>query len=104
MGRTTVWSPPRLVVVVTSGAIRNVRGKKTAEDIRDDFRVLPVVLCEWTCGTNRALVLRVWNIAPQERGVRNFHLVERQFVVEQADWDLEATMGPSVSQKTKADR
>jgi hypothetical protein len=32
----------------------------------------------------------IWvrNIASQERGVRNFHLVERQFVVEQADRHL----------------
>ena len=41
------------------------------------------------------------NIAPQKRGVRNFHLVERQFVVERADRHLESNHGTSVSQKQK---
>jgi len=56
--------------------------------IRDDFGVLLVVLREWPRRADLAYTVRVRDFALQESRVCNFHLVERQFVVERADRDL----------------
>lgn len=60
------------------------------DGIRDDFGVLLVVLCEWPRRADLAYTVRVRDFALQESRVCNFHLVERQFVVERADRDLDA--------------
>ena len=58
------------------------------DGIHDDFGVLLGVLCKWPCRADLAFMARARDFALQESRVCNFHLVECQFIVEQADRDL----------------
>jgi len=84
-------------VVSGWGGKRRQGLKGTADGIRDDFGVLLVVLCEWPRRADLSYTVRVRDFALQESRVCNFHLVERQLVVEWADWDLDATTNTSFS-------
>ena len=60
-------------------------------DRRDDLWVLLVVLGKRIRRANHDLRIGAGNVTLQERRISDFHLIDRQGVIEGADWDLEET-------------
>jgi hypothetical protein len=78
----------RVVTAKTSAAVSNGPKEVQGGDVRDNLWVLLVVLREWTRRADHALRIGEGNVTMQEGRICDFHLIDRQGIVEWADWDL----------------
>jgi hypothetical protein len=89
---------PRIEVCVKMNdrdrSVDPVQRAENGEDNRvvtaksDNLWVLLVVLREWTRRADHALRIGEGNVTMQEGRICDFHLIDRQGIVEWADWDL----------------
>ena len=77
-----------MVTAKASGGISNGPKGVRKGDVRDDLWVLLVVLSKRTRRADYDLRIGASDVTLQERRIGNFHLIDRQGIIERAEWDL----------------